>query len=65
MKSDINNLLSRVFYDFHFIVLVQGDPTNFRWDAALVKISTFREIRILKFFVKNIRQIEVRSAMLS
>ena len=60
MKSDINNLLSRVFYDFHFIVQVQGDPTSFRWEA-LVKISTFREIRILKFFVKNIRQIEVLS----
>ena len=29
------------------------------------EISNLREIRILKFFVRNIRQIEVRSALLS
>ena len=32
---------------------------------VLVKISNLREFRILKFFVENIRQIEVRSALLS
>ena len=32
---------------------------------VLVKISNLREIGILKNFVKNIRQIEVRSALLS
>ena len=36
------------------------------YQQALVKISNLREvIRILKFFVENIRQIEVRSALLS
>ena len=34
-------------------------------DKFLVKISNLREIRILKFFDKNIRQIEVRSALIS
>ena len=43
---------------------VQGVPTSFRWEV-LVKISNLRKIRILKFFVKNIRQIEVRSALFS
>ena len=32
---------------------------------VLVKISNLREIRILNFFVKKVRQIEVRSALLS
>ena len=32
---------------------------------VLVKISNLREIRTLKFFAKKIRQIEVRSALLS
>ena len=36
------------------------------YQQVLVKISNLREvIRILKFFVENIRQIEVRSALLS
>ena len=29
MKSDINNLLSRVFYAFHFIVLKTCQKTSF------------------------------------
>ena len=33
--------------------------------VLVVKISNLREIRILKFFVKIIRQIEVRSALIS
>ena len=47
-----------------WIIQIQGVPTSFRWEV-LVKISNLHEIRILNFFAKNIRQIEVRSALLS
>ena len=42
---------------------LQGVQTSFRWEF-LMKISSLREIRILKVFVKKIRQIEVRSTLL-
>ncbi len=44
--------------------VLQAVPTSFRWEV-LVNILNLREIRILKFFVKNIRQIEVGFALLS
>ena len=43
---------------------LQGVPASFKWED-LVKISNLREIIILKFYVKKIRQIDVRSALLS
>ena len=41
------------------LTLLQGVPTSFRREG-LVKTSNLCEIRILKIFFKNIRQIEVR-----
>ena len=63
MFDDFKQMM-RLAIDQHLVSIVQGVPTSFRWEV-LVKISNLREIRILKFFVKKIRQIEVRSALFS
>ena len=64
MATKLEELLAEFESRENKIHMVQGVPTSFRWEV-LVKISNLREIRILNFFVKKIRQIEVRSAMLS
>ena len=64
--SEVRNIVMKKvqFLILNSVKYVQGDPTSFRWEV-LVKISNLREIRIWKLFVKKIRQIEVRSALLS
>ena len=47
-----------------FMIFIQGVPTSFRWEF-LAKISNLHENRILDFFVKKNRHIEVRSELRS
>ena len=48
----------------HFAEM-RAKRATFEFQQVLGKISNLREIRILKFFVKKIRQIKVRSALRS